>query len=283
MYTCDKCEKTFLTMGYLNRHRLQSICTKINIYTCEKCNATYDKYISWYSHVKKNNCILIAIPAKKTLNKNNNNNYDEKFENMLKEMEIMKQTISDLKMEKTKNNTEITNIMNQNTNILNQNTNIMNQNNINNNVVILSKFGNEDLSKLTDNELYQILKGGLNVASKLVEKLHFNKNLPENHNILFKNLNNKYGEIYNGDDWISQQKNDIINDLFDNNKFLIDSIDKNSLPYKNLNENIKKRINEVLEADNDSEIAKNIKEDLRLLVYNNKNIVLKTRYPKKLK
>ena len=44
---------------------------------------------------------------------------------------------------------------------------------------------------------------------------HFNKDKPELNNIIIKNLRDDYAYIHDGDEYIVQNKNDIISDLIE--------------------------------------------------------------------
>lgn len=66
--------------------------------------------------------------------------------------------------------------------------NIQNQNNIQNNIVI-NNFGNERLDHITKEELLKILRAGIHTIPKYIERKHFDKEFPENNNILYTKEN----------------------------------------------------------------------------------------------
>ena len=72
-------------------------------------------------------------------------------------------------------------------NITTQN-NIQNQNNINNNLVI-NNFGKERIDHITDDDIIKMLMAGMNTLPMYIEKKHFDKNFPENNNIVYTREN----------------------------------------------------------------------------------------------
>ena len=49
-------------------------------------------------------------------------------------------------------------------------------------------FGDEDISRLTEEEILKIVKSKKNAFFNLIKSVHLNKRLPEYNNILFNNL-----------------------------------------------------------------------------------------------
>lgn len=274
MFKCDLCLKEFSTKPRLNRHVVNKVCVQSS-HTCIDCNATYDKYKSYWMHLSRG-CVMKKV--KENLNKTEDKTEDKKYDIIIKELESVKNENRELvKMVKNENrelvkmvknienkvnnadiiknkienvNNNVNNIVNNKNvidNSITNNNNII-DNSVNNNVIVLAKFGNEDMSKLSSAEIYQVLKEGAYATNKLVELLHFNENLPENHNILFKNINTRYGETFNGDKWMTDYKTSIINTLFDSKK--LTNVTKKAI-----------------------ELVINPKDDSEILIYNNRDII----------
>ena len=93
--------------------------------------------------------------------------------------------------EKENNNTNSTNNTN-NTNNINTNYGIINHININ-------KIGTADMNYLTNENINDIFSKEIDCIFTFVELLHFNKNIPENHNHCTTNLSSKYLSVYNSD------------------------------------------------------------------------------------
>jgi hypothetical protein len=87
----------------------------------------------------------------------------------------------------------------------------------------LNNYGKEDMSYITDNFKNELLKGPYGMIQKLIEAVHFNKEKPENNNILLPNKNEKMVKIYRGDKWVYKDKIETINDLIDWKNFILDN------------------------------------------------------------
>lgn len=109
----------------------------------------------------------------------------------------------------------------------------------------------------------------------LVEKVHFDKNKPENQNIYMSNMRNDFVLVYDGNDWKLVNKDEVLDELYDDKVCILENkfqelIDK--LPERIIDK-FKKFLDK---ADNDS-TKENIKTDLKLLLYNNRKMVESTR------
>ena len=98
-------------------------------------------------------------------------------------------------------------------------------NNITNNTqnIILNNYGNEDMSHISDNLKTQLLKIPYAMIPKMIEAVHFNKNKPENKNIVLPNKNDNKLKIYKDNKWVYKNKLETINDLVDGKYFILDS------------------------------------------------------------
>jgi hypothetical protein len=125
------------------------------------------KHINYYCKTKKNNHMV-----------------NKKIK---EELKIIKQKMK--KIEKTINN------QSHNVNLNNNCNNITNSNNtINNNIKIMS-FGKENLSDImTAENLKKLPKDIKKFMPALIKMIHFDKNNPENHNLL--KINKRNNEVY---------------------------------------------------------------------------------------
>ena len=151
--------------------------------------------------------------------------------------------------------------------------NITNNNNINqtNNVIMINNFGNEDLSHITlqDYKKYfsTYFKGFLN----FIEKVHFDDNMPENHNICLTNLKSKDIKVYENDKWIAKPKTDVI-DKFLRKKLntLIDKCEELE-ESDQIAEKVVDKFSEFQINYMDDKAKKTTKDDVILMIYNNKD------------
>lgn len=61
------------------------------------------------------------------------------------------------------------------------------------------EYGKENISYLTTKDYAQIFNRGTMSVPALVEKVHFDKNKPENHNVYISNMRADYALVYNNE------------------------------------------------------------------------------------
>ena len=69
------------------------------------------------------------------------------------------------------------------------------------NAIVINAFGKETTHHISDTLFKRILRLNRDCPSaieKLAMNIHFNEKMPENHNVKYKNIKSKYGEVYNG-------------------------------------------------------------------------------------
>ena len=97
-------------------------------------------------------------------------------------------------------------------------------NNITNNITNNIQLTSYNSPNLEGNEKYlkQAMKKLCMAIPYLIEKTYFNERLPENHNLCIKNNRTKVAKVFNGKKWITMDENDLLTELFNTNKDLID-------------------------------------------------------------
>ncbi len=127
------------------------------------------------------------------------------------------------------------------------NSNNNNSNNVNNGVInnITIKFGAEDLSKiLTKKDMIKICNKKYASLEESIQMVHFNKDKPELHNVIIKNLKDDIAFIHDGEDYIAKDKNDVISDLIElhleNIEMILDEENENNIRNKIDEKTIKK-------------------------------------------
>jgi hypothetical protein len=166
-----------------------SILTQINDNICEYCNKQFTQKSALSRHINnrcKQNKLIIKI--KKLENEN---------KNLKEENNILKNQIVVSKKK--------TSIKNQINNNITQN--IQTQNNITIN------FGDEDMSKLTEDEILTSLKSLSNCFNNFVKIVHLNERLPQYSNILINNMRSDYASIVEDGHFVSKNKYKIIENL----------------------------------------------------------------------
>ena len=138
---------------------------------------------------------------------------------------------------------------------INNQLNNINNGNINNNKIINNtyvKFGNLDYQKiLNNNQIKQILNKQFMSLEESIKQIHFNDNLPEYNNVFITNLKDDIAYIFNGKQFISIRKNEMLNDLIDIHVNEINlSLEKNK---NKLNEKYVIRLEKFLDMLNDDD------------------------------
>lgn len=150
-----------------------------------------------------------------------------------------------------------------------------------NNIII--KYGDENLSKiLSTDEMIKICNKKFSSIEQSIEMVHLNKLKPELQNIMINNLNNGIAYTYDGDTFIAQDKNTVIEDIIeahlDNIEMIINQENDNNIRNK-LDQNTIKKLEELRERLDDEEKFKinnktydNYKSykinQIKLLIYN---------------
>ena len=218
--------------------------SKNHIFICPICDTEFNHKNNYYRH-KKHYC---------KIKNENESDLLEKLEKKEKEMKKLKETIQKISSEKK----------------------VVYNQTINNNFTILSHKQQPDLSHLTNSDYLKIMNRGFNSVPKLIEAIHFNPDKPENQNVYIPNIKTKYAMVWNGNKWDLKDRSEIIDDMYeDNSNILIDKMEEfEGLELKELQEKLKKFKRFINQKENDK-IKHRIKEEIKLLLYNNKDSVKK--------
>ena len=142
------------------------------------------------------------------------------------------------------------------------------------NNIIIAYNQQPDLSHLTDKDYLRIMNKGFKSVPKLIEEIHFNPNKPENKNIYIPNIKNKYAMGWNGQKWDLMNRNEVIDDMYDDkSNILIEKFEE--LESSNIDKNTLKKFRRFINKQDDDDIKNKIKEEIKLLLYNNKNNIHK--------
>jgi hypothetical protein len=205
---------------------------------------------------------------------------DEKYRLLIERMNILEKENQELKNQIAKTNIGQQQNVNCNTytdNTINKTVNktINNGTVIQNNITLVA-YNKEDISKIKD-EMGSILQKGFYAGLKLTEALHFNPKYPEYHNVYISNMKDKYAMVYNGTDWNLVTKDTLIDEIYDNKKNYIEDNLENLIMSHKLRPSQINALKRWLDTDDDTPKIKEIKEEIKLLLYNKRNIPLATK------
>ena len=195
---------------------------------------------------------------------------DEEKKNLLNLVEILNKQLNEQREEHKKQLSEQNNQINEL--IKKTGINIGTQNNIQNNIKILA-FKNTDISHLTDQDYIQCLNRSNMCIPNLIKRIHFDPKKPENHNIYISNIRNKYIMVYDGMKWILHDQSDAIDNLIDTNEFVLEQKLEEWLENGKNYPDIMNKFNRYLEKKEKDDVLNKIKEEIKLILYNNRKII----------
>ena len=190
---------------------------------------------------------------------------DSKMEELLETMVKLKEDVRLLQEE----NAKYKNIITNNT----QNIKIDNQTN---NIINIVAYGQEDLRKISDAEYQRILRRGFNSVPAFMESLHFDKNKPENHNVYISNMRDDFILMYDGIKWRLKNREDTLQQLYEDKADILETKFEELL--ERLDENTIKMFKRFIKVrDTDEDAVKRIKKDLKIMLYENREMVSKNK------
>jgi hypothetical protein len=228
-HKCSYCEKSYSRTDSLSRHVEMFCKNKIHFDNLDDIKSKFNNINNInINNVKYEKLVEDNIKLIKML---------EEYEKIIKENNLLKQTIF--------------------TTSVNTINNGLNNGNINNgainsgNTINIVQFGKEDISKCNLIEMMNIyLKStGGNIFSNMLKYLNFNPNHPENFNILMSDLARENVKIHNGTKFVTRKfknvKNDILNVLNSHITNMCDTYIENPNTKKNDDILTKLKINDI--------------------------------------
>ena len=217
-----------------------------NLFKCKYCEQCYKHKSSLSKHIKY------------SCNKNKTEDLTElvrllnlQLEHKDKQLETQSKQI-----EKLMDKLEINNYTNSN------NTTI----NVTNNMNLLN-YKDTDTSHLTNVDYKKCLKEASRCVLKLIEKVHFNPDKPENMNIYISNMKNNYMMMYKENKWNLVKKEEM-DSVYNHKEDLI-------IEWFNLNKDpdLLKYFERFMDLKEDKPTADAIQEEYKLLLFNNRNLI----------
>jgi hypothetical protein len=196
---------------------------------------------------------------------------EQQTEKLRIELDKVKKDLEELKKDKfiTTNNHSITN---------SNNTNNSN-NTINNNTIVVNNFGHEDISHLSPQFLEKCLFYMSMGVKSLTHAIHLDKDKPENHTIKVTNIKSPFVSVMKDGKWIYKNKDEALSELISKeNDILKSHYEENEVDMKrkwtdNKLEGVKRWLDRL--DDEDKELWTRLKEQIFLLLVNNRDIIMK--------
>lgn len=256
---CEVCDKHFKNEKYFKSHQkskrhLQKETitgTSVKTYKCD-CGKLYLYRQSLYLHKKQ--CYI--IPSR----------------SISQEITELKKTIASHEIEKMLMREKIEKLSEsrcEGTIVHNHTTNIENQNNI---TININAFGKENLQYITEDIVIKCIDKVSRSIPCLIEKIHFDPDHPENHNIKITNKKLPYACVMGENrQWKTVDKKYAIDSLVDNGYSILDETynDTNVLISSKKRNHFKQFQNKY--DSQEKELIKQLKTEIELLLLNNNN------------
>ena len=232
-YECKYCDKVF-------KHQ-SSLCKHIK-YTCKK---NKDEDFQELARLLNEKDKQLTLKDKQM---------DKQLALRDKKMEMMQKQIDKL--------TSKLQIHNVNQGLIHNGNNTIN--------IQLLNHPDTDYSHLTPNDYMSCIKDCNKCVKSLIEKVHFNVNKPENMNIYLSNIKGKYLMIYKDNAWQIQDKKSQVDELYDNNEFVLEAWYDD---YKEKYPDIIASFQRYLQNRDENEMLNNIKEEILVMLYNKRKMI----------
>jgi len=301
-FVCVDCGKVFAAKQNMDYHMKRKVCERMNKYVCANCGKVLSSSSSLSRHKKSgcknqkkgkddrvnnddidNNCADSDAYNDSDDNTDSSNNPDTNnvnIQQVFEEIRKLKEQNDTLQKEmndmKTQNNTQ--HITNNTNNTNNTNTNNTNTNNINNgtvNNIYLYGLGKEDMTRMDWKELIGVFQSGFDAPAKMCLAVNFNPKYPEFHNAYITNMKNKYAMFYDGTAWNMIEKNKLVDEMY---KYKRSFIEANFDDFVDvMTKNQRDALERWLDSDDDHEHVKEIKEFIKLMLYNRRDVAISYR------
>jgi hypothetical protein len=271
--SAEKSQKNPILSDYLITAELSK---NIDNCKCQYCKKIFSSKSNVIKHIKYGNCKIIQKYEndKKNIFENLINQLSNKHNNEIMELKEQNKQLTDIVMELKENSKlNLSNIITNNTINNVKNNNIINQQNNNINLI---GYGKEDKNKLTSDQYIKILSKGYSATLEMTELLHFNKDMPEYHNVYISSMKEKYGMIFDGTTWNLISKDELVENIYYDKIGIID--EKFEEFYDKLSKSKKDALERWFNDNNcDNKNIDKIKDKIKLLLYNKRHIPIATR------
>ncbi len=154
---------------------------------------------------------------------------------------------------------------------------IVNTNNITNNIqnnFKLLNYKETDTSHLTENDYVRCLEHYNFCVPHLIRKIHFNPKKPENHNIYISNLKNSYVMIYMNNKWKVKNRDETISRVIDDKQIILEKKIQEWVQSGKQYPKVMAKFSRYIEKREENDVINAIKEDIKLMLYNNRNMII---------
>lgn len=132
--------------------------------------------------------------------------------------------------------------------------------------VILTAYNSPNLNDI-EKHLKESVKKLFLAVPTLVEKIHFNEERPENHNLVIKNARTKIAKVFNGKKWTSIDEEELLNELVDTYESLLTE-------YANeTGSKYSEKMNKIKTRDSEEKVYDDMKVEVKKVLYENRDMI----------
>lgn len=272
-YNCHLCGKDFTRKLNLMRHQMKKKACNSG-YPCEVCGRFIINGTEQLHVCDKRGAYNKMIKTVKIMEEQNKVQHIEDAQK-IKDLEIKLNSVMSVLNGTVTNGTNVvgSTITGNSTNITGNDNTVTNKT-VNNITIKLLAFGKENLSYLDEKQYTRLLNKCYGSVVNLTKKVHFNKDHPENHNIYINSLKDGYAMKYDGKKWVALKNEEFLHDL------CISKGDHMILQYENMREKLSpeilRKFQRFVDTQEEDVIVNKIKEELKLLLFNNRGLVKTT-------
>lgn len=250
----NQCYKKHLNT---NRHIERSTNANIVVFTCI-CKKSYSYQQSLRLHQKT--CELYKTSDKESAPSKNNNIMSSQVQQLRIENNDLRKELNELKA-------QVAFLLDKN---MSQNTNCNNQTNNNNNITInINAFGKENTEHIDDKAILSCIGRVYKSIPALLEKIHFDPEHPENHNIKITNKKLPYASVMGDNNkWKTVDRKDAIESMVLNGYNMLDEkYAENKEKFPSSKQQNFEGFQSKFEAE-DKDLMKQIKTEVNMMVLN---------------
>jgi len=146
---------------------------------------------------------------------------------------------------------------------------------INNNInVNILPYENTDVSHLTDRDYQRAFNRAAMCVPQILEKVHFDPEQPQNHNVYISSMNNKYIKLHNGKRWNLRDREETLEDLFADAEYMLENkLETWQEEEDPKSERATKKFEIYLKVKETETLYNKIKQELKLLLFNNRSLI----------
>ena len=125
-----------------------------------------------------------------------------------------------------------------------------------------------DFSHITDKDYYRIMNHAVGAIREFVCKAHFDPAVPQNNNIYISNLRNNHVMLFDGKNWNIQDRDSALELLIDRSEFTMEQKLEEWIESQQYYPDVMKRFQLYLDHKEEDEVRNNIKEQIKMVLYN---------------